>query len=221
MRRFLRSFLTAALVAVAIQCVTIGIIAANLPRVVGPPVVRLDRTLRLPIAGKLRISNRDGYIRLRTGETEEVLLETSVKAYARMGSDEAAVRRYAESTVNVSTGNDVLNIVTEIGQRPDTLDLQADYTVLVPTGTDIDIDGANGNVWVSKGCGSVEIRGRNTDPGRPDGPGPHPEHGRVGGRARGCRRAGEAAGTGFRPGGPYIRRRHNLRRRVAARDRAA
>ncbi len=163
MTKLLRSLLTAALVAVAVQCVTVGIIAANLPRVVGPPAISVNRNLRLPAVSKILINNRDGDIRVRTAETDEVLLDATVKAYARLGMEQEAVRQYIESTVIVSSEEDVLHVTTEPGQRPDMLDLQADYSILVPIGTDVQVDGANGNVWVSKDCGAVSIRGRNAD----------------------------------------------------------
>lgn len=163
MKKLLRSFLTAAFIAVAIECVTIGVIAANLPRVVGPPTISVNRTLRLPAVRKIQISNRDGSIRVRTADTNEVLLEAVVKAYTRLQMDQEAVRQYVDSTVIVDSADGVLHVVTEPEERPDMLDLQADYSILVPTGADVEVDGANGNVWVSKGCGVVSIRGRNAD----------------------------------------------------------
>ncbi len=56
-----------------------------------------------------------------------------------------------------------LRLTTEPLERPGTLALQVEYTVQVPLGTNIDITGSNGNIWVAEGCGRVAVHSRNAD----------------------------------------------------------
>ncbi|NIA16265.1 MAG: hypothetical protein GWP08_19560 [Nitrospiraceae bacterium] len=163
LRSLFKSVATACLIAVAVHCVTIGMISVNLPRVVGRPDISMERSLRLPAAKMLWLSNHDGTVRIRTREMDEILLSASIKAYAQSTSNRAEVERYVESLIDVNSETDTLRIATEPGERPDLLDLRVDYSIVVPVGTDVSVEGSNGNVWVSKGCGQVSVRGRNTD----------------------------------------------------------
>lgn len=163
MRSILRSIVTACLIAAAVQTFTVGVVASNLPPVVGPPAVREERTMALPAAQLVRLENADGSVRVRTHTLPEIQVEATIRAYARSASDRLAAQAYVASLVRVNTEGDSLTILTEPDDRPDAVDLQVDYVLRVPKGTEVDVDSANGNVWVSRGCGRVTVEGRNTD----------------------------------------------------------
>ena len=162
-RSLFKSAATACLIAVAVFFVTVGSIAVNLPRVVGRADISDERSMELPAAGAVWLSNPDGTVRIRARETDKVLLSASIRAYVQSTSDHAAIERYVESLIHVNSETDTLRITTEPGERPDLLDLLVDYSIVVPMGTDVTVEGSNGNVWISKGCGRVAVHGRNTD----------------------------------------------------------
>lgn len=159
----MRSVLTAVCIAAAVQCFTVGVLAPRLPPVIGRPAAEEVRTLAVPGAALVRLSNQDGFVRVRTYAGDQVHVEAEARAYTREAKADTVAQDYVASLVAVEAGPDVVAIVSEPEERPDALDVRIDYSLLVPTGTDINIEGANGNVWVSKGCGRVTVRGRNTD----------------------------------------------------------
>ncbi len=163
MKPVLRSLFTAVLIAAAVLCVTIGSLASKMPRVVGRPDVQETRTLSLPPAKSLRIQNDQGSIQVRSQDLDMINVQAIIKAYVRSGGDRQAAEAYVASLIRPQPEGDTLTLVTEPDDRPDTIDLRVDYVIEIPVGTDLDIDSANGNVWVSKECGRVAIQGRNTD----------------------------------------------------------
>lgn len=163
MRNLVRSIVTAVLIAAAVQCFTVGVLAPRLPAVMGRPTVHEERSLTLPRAPLLRVDNEDGSVRVRTGPGDQIRVDAEIQVYTRERHMEVTARTYVDSLISAQTGPDQVVIVSEPADRPDALSVRVDYTLLVPVGTDLDIEGANGNVWVSKGCGRVTIRGQNTD----------------------------------------------------------
>ena len=172
MRSLFRSIVTACLIAGAVLCFTIGALASNLPRVVGRPDIEDARDLSLPVAKLLQLKNDDGSVQVRTHDLGEIDLQASIKAYLRRDIDPAAAQAYVESLVRVKAGDNSLAIATDSEESPDGIELRVDYTILVPPGTDISVEGSNGNVWISKGCGRVSVQGRNADIeiAEPEGP---------------------------------------------------
>jgi len=164
MRTFLRSFLTAVGIAAAVLCVTVGVLAPRLPPILGRPTVEHERTLVLPGADLFRLDNRDGSVRVRTHLLDEIRVQARARAYCREASAYAIADPYVASLIAAHATAGEVSIVTEPEERPDAVDvLRVDYAILVPERTDVAIYGANGNVWISKGCGRVTVEGRNTD----------------------------------------------------------
>jgi len=164
MRRFLRSLFTAAAIAVGVQLLAIGVLAARLPDVVGGPEVRETRRLRLPKAKTLRLTNSNGWVRVRTHDLPDIELDADIRIYSRVSDKTDVLASYAKSLIQVTPDADSLNILTEPeGRAPYAADVSVDYTILVPLETDIYIKSINGNIWISKGCGGVEVSGQNTD----------------------------------------------------------
>lgn len=169
MKRFFLSLVTALTIAAAIQGFTIWSLSTNLPRAVGRPDLVDMRTLSLPAARHLRITNENGTVQVQAVSVAEITVEVSLRAYTRDDVPEHQVRQYLASLVRVHASAQALDIITEPDDRPEHMetaehvDIRADYTVMVPEGTDIDVVGSNGNVWIAKGCGQVTVHGRNSD----------------------------------------------------------
>ena len=163
MKCLLRSILTACLIAAAVLAFSIGVLASNLPRAVGGPDVRDTREMKLPSAQALHLLNEDGSAQIYTHDFDEITVHASIKVYNRARLEETVLQGFVKSLVTVNAMADTLRIVTEPDDRPDNIDLRVDYIIQVPVGTDIHIEGSNGNVWIAKNCGSVSVRGRNTD----------------------------------------------------------
>lgn len=163
MRSLLRSLVTASVIAAAVLCVTVGSLASKMPRVVGRPDIGETRTLSLPSAKLLRLTNDEGSVQVRTHEVGLIDVQAVIKAYIHSGTDRSAAEAYVASLVHAEPDGDALTLVTEPDDRSDMVDLRVDYTILVPAGTDLDIVSSNGNVWISKDCGRVSVQGRNTD----------------------------------------------------------
>ena len=163
MKRLLRSVVTAGLIAVAVQCFAIGVLAPNLPRMVGRPDVEVERVLTLPAAKTLCLNNQDGSVQVRAQAVDKINVQARIMAYGRHAADVEVARIYVDSLIRAETDGAVLRITTEPQERPDPIDLRVNYDILVPVGTDIRVEGSNGNVWISKDCGCVSVLGRNAD----------------------------------------------------------
>lgn len=166
MASFLRSLITAILIASAVLLFTVKVVAPVLPPLVGPPDLTVTKTLKLPAANTLRLANADGAIRIRTHSDptrEEIEVQADIKVYFRAKADLREAEAYIASLIQAKSTSLVLDIVTEPEDRPSSLDLRVDYTIVVPSGTNIETVGSNGNIWISKGCGRVTVRGDNSD----------------------------------------------------------
>ncbi|HOZ47803.1 MAG TPA: DUF4097 family beta strand repeat-containing protein [Candidatus Hydrogenedentes bacterium] len=163
MKAFLRSLVTACCIAGAVQIFAVGALAPRLLPVKGRLVCEAMREMTLPAAPLLRLRNQDGSVHVRTHELADIRIEADIQAHARDRGVEQTAQAYVASLITVDATAEELSIVSEPGERPDELDVSVDYHVFVPEGTDVAVHGANGNVWVSKGCGRVAVQGHNTD----------------------------------------------------------
>ncbi|HEO71254.1 MAG TPA: hypothetical protein ENN80_08320 [Candidatus Hydrogenedentes bacterium] len=163
MKRFVRSIITAVCIAGAVQVLAVGVLAPRLPPVRGRPATVEEREFRLGAAPELRLHNHEGSVHVRTHDGDETLVRAEVRAYIYGPGSASAARAYAASVVRVQESAEAVDVISEPAERPDGVDVEVDYDVFVPEGTDVVIEGGNGNVWVSKGCGQVSVRGRNAD----------------------------------------------------------
>ena len=160
---YLRSISAALLIAGLVLTITVWGVAPSLPRVVGGPAVSQEREFTWPSVTTIHLRNHDGVVRVTTHPSGEVVARVSVRVYALESGAEVVAQGYTESLFHALSEEGILELATETGERPDALDVVADYTLYVPKGTNLDIESANGNVRVAGGCGSVKISGRNTD----------------------------------------------------------
>ena len=159
----LRSIVTASFIAAAVLLFTIGVLAPALPAVVGPPLIEEERGFVESKALALHLLNADGAVRIRTHDQDEMRFAARVRVYARQRSAAKEVRAYAATLFDVSRADGTLTITTEPLPRPDVVELRVDYEVCVPTATDVEIENANGNVWIEDGCRAVTVLGHNAD----------------------------------------------------------
>lgn len=163
MKPYVRSILTAITVSGLVVYFSIQVVAPSVPPVVGRPDVEEVRQFAQTALPKLRLENADGLVRVSTHPGTEVRGQAVVRAFLRGDTEEAELRDYVSGLVHVSESEGTLVVVTEPSERPDGCELFVVYEVSVPSGTDVDIESNNGNVWVEAGCGRVQVQGRNTD----------------------------------------------------------
>jgi len=163
MMRFLRSLVAAGIVAAVVLWFSVQVLAPNLPRIVGPPQVHEHREFRLPSAPRIHLLNDDGAVQVHATSHQGIRVQADVRVYAQSSSSKMLAQVYAASLIYTTADAESVRIVTEPRERPDDLEVRVDYNLLVPSGADVRVEGSNGNVWVSKGCGQVTIQGRNTD----------------------------------------------------------
>jgi hypothetical protein len=159
----LRSASLALVIAAAIQSFTVGYLSPKLSLEVCRPMVSETRSQRLPSAPRLHLENKDGAVQVQTHEYNEIRIEADLRAYAPTSESATLAKSYLPWLVKVTREDDTLHIVTEPGERPDTVDVLVNYMIYVPRDTAIQVDGANGNVLVGPGVGEISIQGNNTD----------------------------------------------------------
>lgn len=145
---------------------TVRVLAPALPPFVGPPDIRELKSLNLPVYSMLRLSNTDGALQVYTYPEDSargIEIEADIKVYLARDADRNEVERFIDGLVEVHGTNELLEIIAEPSPRPPFIDMQVDFTIYVPRGTDIEALGANGNIRVAEGCGQVTIRGGNSD----------------------------------------------------------
>lgn len=161
-----KSLFTAALIAGTVIWFSVRLIAPALPPFVGPPDYEEFRQFNLPQAKHLVVDNADGTVRVRTHDSPDasmVNIHAEIRLYGRKATNDAALADYATELVQATHQNGILEIVTEPQARPAGIDLSVAYEIRVPKGTDVDVIGSNGNVWVEEGCGRVAVYGGNSD----------------------------------------------------------
>ncbi|MFO7975907.1 MAG: DUF4097 family beta strand repeat-containing protein [Candidatus Hydrogenedentota bacterium] len=163
MKTYLKSILLAGILAVLVLLFAIHSVAPSLPRVVGQPAVEETRSFSWPGSQRFVLVNRDGAVRVSAHEAEEIVVDATVRIYLIKKGESAVAHDYADSLFEVTAEKDRIKVVTEPGERPDLLEMRVECEVFVPSGTDVRVNSANGNVYVAGGCGAVEIQGHNAD----------------------------------------------------------
>lgn len=157
-----RSILIALAIAVGIHAYTLGLLREILPREASPPLVQTTRSLRFDSGKFLRLAHTDGSVEVITHDGSDFIITAEVRAYGRDKLREVA-EAYIETMVTGLADGGGIRVQTESGDRPEPLDLRTDYKLTVPRGTNLSVEGANGNVLIREGCGALFISGNNTD----------------------------------------------------------
>lgn len=167
MLKTLRSLITALALALAIGVFVVEVVAPYLPPFVGPADALTERALEVPCAPQLIMETGDGSIRVTTYESSEngpCRIHATVRLYQK---DRDAVSRSMSdllaSTVAVESSAATIRIRSVPQDWPDDVAALIQYQVEVPEGTNVQLHGVNGNVWVADGCGEVRIESGNAD----------------------------------------------------------
>lgn len=158
-----KSAVTAIVVAAAVQSFTVGVLSKKLSLEICRPGAEATRSLNFPGATSLKLSNADGAVHVQVSPGDTITLQASVKAYSPDQATQPVAQQYVTGLVVAKQEGPAVEVVTEPGERPDEIDLRVDYIITVPPGTDLTIDGSNGNVFVEKGCDDVTVQGNNAD----------------------------------------------------------
>lgn len=142
---------------------SIGVLSPVLPPYVGAPEV--DRHLRLqwPAKPVVRIENNEGAVTVMASERKDIAAEVRILGYERRSGALKDSDAYLATLMRVQEAGEALRVTAEPEERPEGVELLVDLHVAVPSGTNIEIFSSSGNVWVTEGCGSVTVHGRNTD----------------------------------------------------------
>lgn len=162
-----KSIATALLLSIALLVFGVEVIAPQLPPYAGTPDARTTRILDLPAAGRLELRAVDGSIRVAVNDDPAALrcaISADIRLY-RIGalSEHQDPAAYLARVVSAEADGDVIRVRSLPQDWPAEIAAVVKYTVTVPRGTDIDVRGVNGNVWVAEGCGKVSVESGNAD----------------------------------------------------------
>lgn len=162
MNTYIRSAVVAVVVAVCIHAFTVGILCEVLPREATQPLFQTSKTLRFEQGNFLRLAHTDGAVEVVTHNGKDFIVRAEIRAY---GTTDllATTTAYVETMVTGTSDGAGIRIQTEQGERPGPIDVRVDYRMTVPRGTNLSVEGANGNVLIREGCGAIHITGNNTD----------------------------------------------------------
>lgn len=164
MNTLARSTITAVIIAAAIQFLMVGLLSHKLPREVCRPGVSFEKTLKFNDINTLQLSHSDGAIEVQTHTLSTVNIQADIRVYFSMQETQLLALKHLESMIEAKTiDSGILSVTTEPLVRPADMDIRVNYTILVPENTNIEIDGANGNIYIAKGCGDLQIHGNNAD----------------------------------------------------------
>lgn len=166
MKTFVRSLVTAGCFAVAVWVFVGQVIAPEIPPHVGPPDFATERSLQLPSAKRVVVDAQNGAIRVHVAEAgaeRGCLVQSRIRLYSLDEKHPLNLAALAPRLVTAEHVDGTLRIRSLPPDWPDSVAAYVDYDVTIPRGTDIDIDGVNGNVWVAEGCGEVRIESTNAD----------------------------------------------------------
>lgn len=163
MKPYLKSIVTAAVIAVLVFVFSVHIVAPQFPPAVGRPDLQATRSEAWDGIDAVHIDNPSGFVVVEAMDTAQVEVEIELMVFLRNGASEEAVRSWLEQVPTYIEEEALLRIVTEADERPEAVDVLAFYRVKVPEGTELGIRIVNGNVRVTGGCGDIEVKGRNTD----------------------------------------------------------
>jgi len=163
MKSIVKSILLAGAIAAVLLLFAIRAVAPTLPRVVGRPAIEQTRSFSWPGAQRFVLVNHDGAVRVWSHADDDIAVEAAIRIYVTQSGKPDRAADYAEALFDVTADEAQVKVVTEPGERPDSLEMRVDYDVFVPAGTDVEVVSANGNVHVASGCGKVAVQGHNAD----------------------------------------------------------
>ncbi len=169
----LRSSIAALILAIAIQGLSIGLISPNIPQSLCQPTLtkqvslsypaRREVSLFYPAYQQVQLQNTNGAVTVNTHDENTILIEAEIRAFHNGKYVKEDLAAYLDTLIQVEEADKQLIIVSEPDTRPDYLDLEVHYTLLVPRNTHLALKESDGNVYIGKDCGRVLVDGNNTD----------------------------------------------------------
>lgn len=163
MGTLIRSSSTALLILASIQCFTVGLLSPRLSLEICQPGILQSESFDFAGVRELSIKSSDGAILVNTTNLDRIQIKAEVRAFTPDSNLQSVAEEYLTTLFDTTESKDRISINTEPGIRPDGVEVVVDYIVSVPAGTNLKLDGSNGNVSVGPGCGRVTIHGNNTD----------------------------------------------------------
>ncbi len=160
---FIRSTSTALLILASIQCFTVGVLSPRLSLEICQPGVQTTQRLDFEKVKSFHIKNADGAIKINSADTDTIQVTADVRAFTPDSDTQSVAEQYLSTLFATEVRDNSVQIVTEPEARPDDVDMVVNYIVVVPRGTDLRLEGSNGNVSVGPGCGKIFINSNNTD----------------------------------------------------------
>lgn len=163
----LRSVFTASLLSAALLALGVEGVAPHLPPYVGAADAKDTRTLTLPGRPRIEVVAADGSIRVATHEdpaNTACEITAEIRLYQTGANGEpVSVHEQIKRVVRADVDGELIHLRTLPEDWPAELAAIVKYTITVPRGTDVDVRGADGNVWVAEGCGKISIESDNAD----------------------------------------------------------
>lgn len=163
MKTYARSVLTGALVACCVLTFSVGVMGPLLPPFAGAPDIVRRVQLDWPAKPALLLKNAQGSVTILTEATDKVSADAQIRGYQRREVDPDRLERFLARMMKADDAAEGLRLVAMPEDHPDRVEFVVDLTVTVPTGTNVTVESANGNVRVHPRCGNVNVSGRNTD----------------------------------------------------------
>lgn len=160
---FIRSLLSALIIATLVLLFSVHVVAPGLPRVVGDPAVDRDRALILQDARMILVANRSGNVRVMPTDGTEATVHARIRIYERTPADGEEALDYADQLLTVVQEGPWMAVRCEPEERPDNLEVRTDLEVRVPRDVSLLLQVEHGNVWAGPGVGALTVQGRNAD----------------------------------------------------------
>ena len=158
-----RSSIAAVIIAVFIQGIAIGVISPGIPQSLCQPTLTRSFSQDYDVVKQVQLHNTNGAVKVHTHGLNKIIIQTEIKAFLHHDGTKEAVEAYFDTLIQIEERQNQLLITSEPEQRPDNLDLEINYILLVPENTNLALEESDGNVYVGSGCGRVLIDGNNTD----------------------------------------------------------
>lgn len=166
MPKSLQSLFTAGALALAIIVFVVELVAPQLPPYVGPADAATVRVVEVPCAPQLVMDTRDGAVRItprRSSSADGCRIRAEIRLYRTGVNATPELDALLTRVVEVESDESAMRVTSMPSDWPSNVAAVIKYNVDVPRGTNVELRGVNGNVWVAKGCGQVRVEGVNAD----------------------------------------------------------
>lgn len=165
MNVFVRGLITAAAAVCCIQIVSVAVLAPRMNRSVAafPSASGHPEIVQQTMAMHFELENVDGDVLISAHDSDRFVAQADYRIYTHEWGQSDDARAYADTLFELIEEEDRIVLRTEPIERPDGMDVFADYKIFVPRGADIEVNNANGNIQIDAGLNEIDVRARNAD----------------------------------------------------------